>query len=63
MNAKKLNDLAKWIVIVLAVAAVFYNTVATTVIARNEIKHLTEKVTKVEEKVDWIVAYLLENKE
>ena len=50
--AKKLNGTAKWIIVILAIATIAYNTVATHVIAKNEIKHVILNQTRIEKKVD-----------
>ena len=46
-KSNKLNGYAKWIIIILAIATIAYNTVATHVIAKNDIKHLQKDVTEI----------------
>ena len=48
-KSKKLNGSTKWIIIILAIlniATVGYNSVATHVIAKNDIQHLQKDVTE-----------------
>jgi len=44
---KTLNGYAKWIIVILATATIAYNTIATHIIAKNEIKHLREDVQEI----------------
>lgn len=46
---KPINGYAKWIVIILAIATIAYNSIATHVIAKNEIKHLQEDVREIKD--------------
>ena len=45
---KKLNGMAKWIIVALALATVVFNTGVTY----NHVRHLTKTVEKMESKVD-----------
>lgn len=45
---KNINGYAKWILVVLAILTIAYNSVATHVIAKNEVKHLRMSVDKIE---------------
>lgn len=44
---KKFNGTAKWIIVILATATIAYNSIATHVIAKNEIKHLQRDVQEI----------------
>ncbi|GAH36455.1 unnamed protein product [marine sediment metagenome] len=39
--------MAQWILTVIAIAAVFYNTVVTHIILKNDVKHLKENVDRI----------------
>jgi len=47
MKNNKLNGTAKWIIIIIAIGTIAYNTIATHVISKNDIKHLQEDVTEI----------------
>ena len=49
---KKYNGYAKWIIIIIAIGTILYNTIATHVVARNEIKHLTQAVQNNSKRID-----------
>ncbi len=51
MANNKLNGYARWITIIIAIGVIAYNTVATHVIAKNEMKHLIKAVEKLDAKV------------
>jgi len=53
---------AQWILAIVAIAAVIYNTIVTHVIMRNDIKHLKEDNSKIWDKIEKIYTYLLEHK-
>ena len=44
---KKSNGTAKWITIAIAILILLYNSIATHVIAKNDIKHLQKDVTEI----------------
>lgn len=48
---KKINGKVNWILAIVAIAVIGYNTVAVHVIARNDIKHLQVAVTELKELV------------
>lgn len=48
---KKLNGLAKWIMVALAVGTIFYNTLVTHIVLKNDVKHLKADVDRV---IMWI---------
>lgn len=50
---------ARWIIVAIAVATIAYNTITTHVISRNEIKHQGVRIEKLEEKIDWLIDYLM----
>lgn len=55
---KKLNDVAKWVVVAFAVGAVIYNTA----VIHNEVKHNTEAIQKLEQKIEHLYNYLMGQK-
>lgn len=46
-KSKKLNGYARWATVILAIVVIAYNSVATHVIAKNDIKHLQKDVTEI----------------
>ena len=44
---KKLNGTASWILAIIALAVIVYNTVAVHVIVKNEVKHLQADVVEI----------------
>lgn len=60
MKNNKINGIAKWIVVGLAIATIAYNTIVAHVISRNDIKHLQQADVRIEAKVDKIIEYLME---
>ena len=58
---KTFNGTAKWIIVAIATLTVAYNTVATHVIAKNEMKHIIKAVEKMDKKVDNVVNLLIEH--
>lgn len=61
--SKKLNGYARWIIVVLALTGIAYNAVVSRVIVQNDLKHLTERVMRIEQKVDWLCEYLMEKQD
>lgn len=53
--AKRLNGLAKWIIICIAVAGIIFNTA----ILHNDVKHLKGDIAEIKEEVKEIRQYLL----
>lgn len=62
MKNKKLNGLAKWILVGLAIATIAYNTIVAHVISKNEIKHLQRDMQEVKLELRDLRQYLMENK-
>ena len=67
--SKKLNGYAKWIGIVIAIAAIawnaielHYNTKKTTALLQNDLAHLTADVSDIKIDIKAINAYLLERR-
>lgn len=52
---KKPNDIAKWIVVALAVSVVIFNTIVTY----NEVKHNTKAIQEIKQDIKDIHHYLL----
>ena len=48
----KLNGRVKLALAIIAILTLLYNTIATHVVARNDIKHLQKTVERLEERVD-----------
>ena len=59
---KKLNGYAKWIIIIIAVGTILYNTVVTHTIVRNDVKHLQQDVAEVKQAVQYIERCLIGRK-
>jgi len=59
--ANKLNGTAKWIIIIIAIGTIVYNTIATHVIAKNEMKHVIKTVEKLDKKVDGLSKLLIDH--
>lgn len=55
---KKPNDIAKWIVVALAVGAVIYNTA----VIHNEVKHNTQAIQALRRDIKDMRTYLMEQK-
>ncbi len=60
--SKKLNGLAKWILVALAIGALAYNTLVTHVVKINDIQHLQADVIEIKQDIKAISKYLLEKK-
>jgi len=71
--SKKLNGYAKWIMVVIAVGTIAYNTIVTQVVLKNDMKHLTNDVAKgfataredrkeIKQSVKFLTSYLLGKK-
>ena len=58
----KLNDVAKWVLIALAILTIAYNTVVTHAVVRNDVKHLQQDVVRVEQGLAKLYDYLLSEK-
>lgn len=58
--SKKLNGLAKWIIIALAIGTVAYNTIVTHAVKINDIEHLQATVTEMKQDIRDIRNYLFE---
>lgn len=54
--------IAQWILAIIAIGAVVYNTIVTHVVMRNDIKHLQEDCEKIWQKIDELYKYLLEHR-
>lgn len=57
--AKK-NDLAKWIIVAMAVGGLIYNAIVTHTILKNDVKHLSADMTEIKQDVKQINMYLIE---
>jgi len=55
-----MNDLAKWIIVGIAVVGFIYNIIVTHTILKNDVKHLQKSVDNLWEKIDEIYKILLE---
>jgi len=55
---KKINGLAKWIVVAIAVAGIVFNTA----ILYNDVKHLKKQIHEVKQEIRDLRNYLMENK-
>ena len=55
---KKLNDVAKWAVVALAIGAVIYNTA----VIHNEVKHNTEAIQELRQDIKDMRIYLMGQK-
>lgn len=55
---KKLNDIAKWAIVAIAIGAIVFNTIVTY----NEVRHNTRAIQKLELKIERLYDYLLEQK-
>jgi len=53
-------DLAKWIIVGIAVGGLIYNVIVTHTILKNDVKHLQKSVDSLWAKIDEILKYLLE---
>jgi hypothetical protein len=58
-KTNKLNGTAKWIIVILAIATIAYNSVATHVIAKNEVRHVILNQEKMDKKIDSLSELLL----
>ncbi len=52
-------DIAKWILVVIAVVTVIYNTIVTHAFLKNDVKHLVEDMAEVKKQVWDLVKKLL----
>lgn len=59
MASSKFNGKAKWIMVAIATGVLAYNTIATHVLARNDILHLTKDVQRIDGRVEKILDYLI----
>jgi len=53
--AKRLNGVAKWIVVAIAIAGIIFNTA----ILYNDVKHLKNDITEIKQELKEINRYLL----
>lgn len=51
--------LARWIIVILAILTIAYNTIATHVISKNEIRHLQNDMQEVKQEVRDLRNYLM----
>lgn len=59
---KKINGLAKWILVAIAIGGFIYNTLVTHVVLKNDVRHLETTVKEVKEEVKYLRNYLLTEK-
>lgn len=61
-----MDDLARWILVGLAVGGVIYNTIVTHAVLKNDIKHLRNEFehfkTEIKQEIRDLRQYLMENK-
>ena len=60
--SKKYNDLAKWVVIAIAIGTIIYNTLVTHVVLKNDVRHLETAVKETKQEVRDLRNYLLTEK-
>lgn len=60
MKNKKINGLAKWIVLALILLGIAYDIINTRAMRANDIKHLQKDVIRIEAKVDRIIEHLMD---
>ena len=56
---KKINGLARWIIVALILGGIAYDIINTRAMRTNDIKHLQKDVIRIEGKVDDIIDYLM----
>ncbi len=61
MAKNKFNGYARWATVIIAIGIITYNTVATHIIAKNEIKHIIKAVEKMDKKLDSLSERLIEH--
>lgn len=55
-----LNGLAHWILLGLMTAGIIYNAIVSHAVIKNEIKHLNERVTEINQKVEKLTDLFIE---
>ena len=52
--SKKLNGYIKWIALILTLLAILWHAAETNAILRNDIKHISEDIVKIEQRLEKI---------
>ena len=63
MAKNKTSDLAKWVIVAMAVGGLIYNVIVTHTILKNDVKHIQADMTEIKQDVKSINMYLLQKSE
>jgi len=58
---KKINGTTSWIMVIIAVLVLAYNTVSVHIIAQNEMKHVIKSVERLHVRINGLTELLIEH--